>query len=50
LDWVRKLASYFGRLRCSCRGVEVGEVGAEETNQEGVEEVCQMLSAVGVEP
>jgi hypothetical protein len=50
LDWVRKLALYFAQLHCLCHGVEVGEVGAEETNWEEVEEVCQMPSVAGVEP
>jgi hypothetical protein len=47
---VRKLALYFVQLHCLCHGVEVGEVGAEETNWEEVEEVCQMPSVAGVEP
>ena len=50
LDWVRKLALYFVQLHCSCHGVEMGEVGAEEMNRQEVEEVCQMPSVAGVEP
>jgi len=50
LDWVRKLALYFVQLHCSCHGVEVGEVGAEETNRTEVEEVYQMPFVAGVVP
>jgi hypothetical protein len=50
LGWVRKLALYFVQLHCSCHGVEVGEVGAEETNRKEVEEVYQMPSVADAEP
>ena len=38
------------QLHCSCHGVEVGEVGAEETIRKEVEEVYQMPFVAGVEP
>jgi hypothetical protein len=38
------------QLHCSCHGVEVGEVEAEETIRKEVEEVYQIPSVAGVEP